>query len=69
MLKNKHLLCKINTFIFFFLSSCIQVDLRIFKYHKGQKIYEKFGPGYDVKLHLVVRLYCWSSWECGVPLH
>ena len=30
---------------------------------------QKRCPGYDSKLHLMVRLYFWSSGECGVPFH
>ena len=30
---------------------------------------QKGGPGYDIKMHLMVRFLFWWSGECRVPLH
>ena len=31
--------------------------------------HEKECPGYDTKLHLILKLQFWRSRECGVALH
>ena len=36
---------------------------------RGKNHIKRGCPGYDTKLHLMVRVWFWISWECGICFH